>query len=142
MAFPNKSIINHESVSLVWQRALHVCSLPPNRVDARDSTQGRRGNVQKKQLNVANLLTCSGLQVQVSFICNMLVLSLLTYLSIKQLAPVRLSLAPHYYHLHFTITFMHLADAFIQSDLQLHSGYTCSLVHVFPGNRTHNLLRS
>ncbi len=29
---------------------------------------------------------------------------------------------------------MHLADAFIQSDLQLHSGYTFSLVHVFPGN--------
>ncbi len=41
-------------------------------------------------------------------------------------------------HLHFT--FMHLADAFIQSDLQLHSGYTFSLVHVFSGNRTHNLL--
>ncbi len=37
---------------------------------------------------------------------------------------------------------MHLADAFIQSDLQLHSGYTFSLVCVFPGNRTHNLLRS
>ncbi len=31
-------------------------------------------------------------------------------------------------------TFMHLADAFIQSDLQLHSGYTFSLVRVFPGN--------
>ncbi len=29
---------------------------------------------------------------------------------------------------------MHLADAFIQSDLQLHSGYTFSLVSVFPGN--------
>ncbi len=42
----------------------------------------------------------------------------------------------------FTFTFMHLADAFIQSDLQLHSGYTFSLVHVFPGNRTHNLLRN
>ncbi len=38
------------------------------------------------------------------------------------------------------IIFMHLADAFIQSDLQLHSGYTFSLVYVFPGNRTHNLL--
>ncbi len=36
----------------------------------------------------------------------------------------------------FAFTFMH----FIQSDLQLHSGYTFSLVHVFPGNRTHNLL--
>ncbi len=36
-------------------------------------------------------------------------------------------------------TFMHLADAFIQSDLQLHSGYTFLLVHLFPGNRTHNL---
>ncbi len=39
---------------------------------------------------------------------------------------------------HITFTFMHLADAFIQSDLQLHSGYTFLLVHVFPGNRTHN----
>ncbi len=38
-------------------------------------------------------------------------------------------------------TFMHLADAFIQSDLQLHLVYTFSLVCVFPGNRTHNLLR-
>ncbi len=37
---------------------------------------------------------------------------------------------------------MHLADAYIQSDLQLHSGYTLSLVRVFPGNRTHNLLRN
>ncbi len=37
---------------------------------------------------------------------------------------------------------MHLADAFIQSNLQLHSGYTFSLVHVFPGNRTYNLLRN
>ncbi len=45
------------------------------------------------------------------------------------------------YHFTFTFTFMHLADAFIQSDLQLHSGYTFSLVCVFPGNRTHNLLR-
>ncbi len=35
---------------------------------------------------------------------------------------------------------MHSADAFIQSDLQMHSGYTFSLVCVFPGNRTHNLL--
>ncbi len=40
---------------------------------------------------------------------------------------------------HVITTFMHLADAFIQSDLQLHSGYTFLLVHVFPGNRTHNL---
>ncbi len=37
---------------------------------------------------------------------------------------------------------MHLADAFIQRDLQLHSGYTFPLVHVFPGNRTHNLLHN
>ncbi len=34
-------------------------------------------------------------------------------------------------HTH-TLTFMHLADAFIQSDLQLHSGYTFSLVRVNP----------
>ncbi len=27
-------------------------------------------------------------------------------------------------HWRYTFTFMHLADAFIQSDLQLHSGYT------------------
>ncbi len=34
-----------------------------------------------------------------------------------------------------TFTFMHLADAFIQSDLQLHSGYKFYFsVHVFPGN--------
>ncbi len=39
-----------------------------------------------------------------------------------------------------TFTFMHLADAFIQSDLRLQAGYTFSLsVHVFPGNRTDNL---
>ncbi len=43
---------------------------------------------------------------------------------------------------HIVFAFMHLADAFIQSDLQLHSGYTFSLVHVFPGNRTHNLLHN
>ncbi len=48
-----------------------------------------------------------------------------------------------YYNIYLHFTFMHLADAFIQSDLQLHSGsgYTFSLVCVFPGNRTHNLLR-
>ncbi len=41
-----------------------------------------------------------------------------------------------------TFTFMHLADAFIQSDLQLHSGYTFFFsVYVFHGNRIHNLLR-
>ncbi len=37
----------------------------------------------------------------------------------------------------FTFTFMHLADAFIQSDLQC-----IQVIHflcVFPGNRTHNL---
>ncbi len=39
----------------------------------------------------------------------------------------------------YTFTFMHLADAFIQSDLTLHSGYTFSLVCVFPGNLIHNL---
>ncbi len=33
----------------------------------------------------------------------------------------------------FTFTFMHLADAFIQSDLH------CIKVTVFPGNRTHDL---
>ncbi len=40
----------------------------------------------------------------------------------------------------YLFTFMHLADAFIQSDL--HSGYTFSFflsVCVFPGNQTHNL---
>ncbi len=45
------------------------------------------------------------------------------------------------FFLTFTFTFMHFADAFIQSDLQLHSGYTFLSVYVFPGNRTHNLLR-
>ncbi len=42
---------------------------------------------------------------------------------------------------HTALFHIHLADAFIQSDLQLHSGYTFSVVYVFPGNRTHNLLR-
>ncbi len=31
---------------------------------------------------------------------------------------------------------------FYPKQLTVHSGYTFSLVHVFPGNRTHNLLRS
>ncbi len=40
----------------------------------------------------------------------------------------------------FTFTFMHLADAFIQSDLQCIQAILFVLsVHVFPGNRTHNL---
>ncbi len=43
--------------------------------------------------------------------------------------------------LHFTFTFMHLADAFIQSDLQYIQSiiFFFFFVHVFPGNRTHNL---
>ncbi len=36
-----------------------------------------------------------------------------------------------------TFTFMHLADAFIQSDLVML--YIFLSVHVYPGNRTHNL---
>ncbi len=36
-----------------------------------------------------------------------------------------------YRHTAVSFFFMHLADAFIQSDLQLHSGYTFSLVCVF-----------
>ncbi len=46
---------------------------------------------------------------------------------------VRLRLKQSSYPSVNTFTFMHLADAFIQSDLQLHSGYTFLLVHVFPG---------
>ncbi len=38
----------------------------------------------------------------------------------------------------FELTFLHLADAFIQSDLQLHSGYTISSVCVFQG-RNHGI---
>ncbi len=38
-----------------------------------------------------------------------------------------------------TCTFMHLADAFIQSDLQCIQAIHFLSVHVFPGNRTHNL---
>ncbi len=41
----------------------------------------------------------------------------------------------------FTFTFMHLADAFIQSDLQCIQAIHVFSVCVFPGNRTHNLLR-
>ncbi len=41
----------------------------------------------------------------------------------------------------FTFTFMHLADAFIQSDLQYIQAIHlyCQYVCMFPGNRTHNL---
>ncbi len=41
----------------------------------------------------------------------------------------------------FTFTFMHLVDAFIQSDLQSIQAIHFISVCVFPGNRTHNLLR-
>ncbi len=41
----------------------------------------------------------------------------------------------------FTFTFMHLADAFIQSDLQCIQAIHVLSVCMFPGNRTHNLLR-
>ncbi len=39
----------------------------------------------------------------------------------------------------FTFTFMHLADAFIQSDLQCIQAIHLYCQYVFPGNRTHNL---
>ncbi len=71
----NKSIINHKSVSLDWQRRalrLFLASVKRFWTESMRGTRGRRGNGQKKQLNVVKLLTCSGLQVQVSFICNTL----------------------------------------------------------------------
>ncbi len=37
-----------------------------------------------------------------------------------------------------TFTFMHLADAFIQSDLQCIQAIHFFCQYVFPGNRTHN----
>ncbi len=40
-----------------------------------------------------------------------------------------------------SFTFMHLADAFIQSDLHCIQAIHVLSVCVFPGNRTHNLLR-
>ncbi len=46
----------------------------------------------------------------------------------------------HFSNHHLFLLFF-FADAFIQSDLQLRSGYTFSLVSVFPENRTHNLVR-
>ncbi len=39
----------------------------------------------------------------------------------------------------FTFTFMHLADAFIQSDLQCIRVIHLYCQYVFPENRTHNL---
>ncbi len=75
VAFPNKSIINHKSVSLDWQRRasrLFLASVKRFWTESMRGTRGRRGNGQKKPLNVVKLLTCSGLQVQVSFICNTL----------------------------------------------------------------------
>ncbi len=53
VAFPNKSIINHKSVSLDWQRALHVCSLPPT--ESMRGTRGRRGNGQKKTVKCSEI---------------------------------------------------------------------------------------
>ncbi len=41
--------------------------------------------------------------------------------------------------LYFKCTFMHLADAFIQSDLQCIQAMYILSVSVFPGNWTHNL---
>ncbi len=41
----------------------------------------------------------------------------------------------------FRFRFMHLADAFIQSDLQCIQAIHVLSLCVFPGNRTHNLLR-
>ncbi len=41
--------------------------------------------------------------------------------------------------LKFAFTFMHLADAFIQSDLQCIQAILLYCQYVFPGNRTHNL---
>ncbi len=41
----------------------------------------------------------------------------------------------------YTFTFMHLADAFIQSNLQCIQVIIFLSVCVFPGNWTHNLLR-
>ncbi len=75
VAFPNKSIINHKSVSLDWQRCasrLFLASVKRFWTESMRGTRGRRGNGQKKQWNVTKLLTCSGLLVQVSFICNTL----------------------------------------------------------------------
>ncbi len=42
------------------------------------------------------------------------------------------SLQRHCFILSHTFTFMHLADAFIQSDLQLHSGYTLTVSTCVP----------
>ncbi len=59
VAFPNKSKI----------KSMH-------------GTRGRRGNIQKKQLNVVKLLTCSGLQVQVSSViryCSLVFINLVEY---------------------------------------------------------------
>ncbi len=44
-------------------------------------------------------------------------------------------------HRWFTFTYMHLADTFIQSDLQCIQAIHYFSLCVFPGNRTHNLLR-
>ncbi len=51
-----------------------------------------------------------------------------------QIIPIQLNLPP------VTFTFMHLADAFIQSDLQCIQAIIFLSVCVLPGNRTHNLL--
>ncbi len=98
------SLINHKSVSLDWQRrASRPCSLPPSNsfecrwVDARDSRKERKQPEETvKCSEITNLFRASS--AGQFHLLQGIVLSLLTYLSIKLLAPVRLSVAPRYYH--------------------------------------------
>ncbi len=60
VAFHNKSIINHKSVSLDWQHrasSLFLASVKRFWTESMRWTRWRRGNGQKKQLNVAKLAT-------------------------------------------------------------------------------------
>ncbi len=81
----------------------------------------------RKKRSLKKMLCCSNMFVTFPFYCKL------------DNTHCTLNTEYIYVNVRLIFTFMHLADAFIQSDLQLHSGYTFLLVHVFPGNRTHNL---
>ncbi len=97
------SLIIVNRLVLTGSAALHGCSLPPSNsfeyrwVDARDSRKERKQPEETvKCSEITNLFRASS--AGQFHLLHGIVLSLLTYLSIKLLAPVRLSVAPHYYH--------------------------------------------
>ncbi len=100
MVFPNKSKINHKWVSLDWQRRasrlfLHQTVL--NRVNARESRKERKRSEETvKYNNITNQFRASS--AGQFHLYATVVVSLLFQLGIKLLAPVSVSVSPHYNH--------------------------------------------